>query len=87
MTLTRGRSQSCDGGDTCGAVLNYGVLDVVDSTFSNNQGNGFTNGIAITNRGGGLLDVTGSTFVNNRGVSAGAIWNASDASNTLPWRP
>ena len=83
MTLTRGRSQGCDGGDTCGAVLNYGVLDVVDSTFSNNQGNTFANGIAITNRGGGRLDVTGSTFVNNRGDSSGAIWNASDASNTL----
>ena len=69
--------------DTCGSVLNYGTLDVVDSTFSSNQGNGFTNGIAITNRGGGRLDVMGSTFVDNRGVSAGAIWNASDASGTL----
>ncbi len=83
LTVANGRQQGCDGGDTCGAVLNYGTLRVRNSTFSANQTLGLGNGAAITNRGGGNLTVDRTTFVDNLSGNAGAIWNASDASGTL----
>ncbi|MDW3212575.1 MAG: choice-of-anchor Q domain-containing protein [Ilumatobacteraceae bacterium] len=83
LTVTRGGPATCAvGTDTCGAVQNYGSLTIEDSTFSDHLGGGLTNGIAVTNRGGGDLTINRSTFVGNAGGSSGAIFNA-DAGTTL----
>ena len=79
LTIADGGSQGCFVTETCGAVLNEGILNVAWVTFSgNNAGGG--NGAAIANGPGGQLNVSYSTFVgNSAGQNGGAIWNDGNA--------
>ncbi|MEO8392801.1 MAG: S8 family serine peptidase, partial [Chloroflexota bacterium] len=69
LTFSNGNQPTAPGG---GAILNYGLLTVTNSTFSNNTAS-TTIGGAIRNQG--TLSVTGSTFSNNSADEGGAILN------------
>ena len=71
---------SCKPGENCtsyvvgGAILNYGPLTIVDSSFIRNSAD---RGSAIFNAGGGIIDISHSTFSQN---STMTIVNYSDIS-------
>ena len=86
LLVFRGNEQSCptlptdpDNSTFCGAVLNYGTLNVSEVTFDRNQANNGA-GAAIANRGStSILTVDRSTFTNQSTPFTGAISNWGDA--------
>jgi predicted outer membrane repeat protein len=57
-----------------GAILNYGILTVDNSTFTGNTAN--FDGGAITNQLDGTLTVKNSSFTENTAIAGGAIFNS-----------
>ncbi len=74
LTFTGGSTQVCNS-DTCGAVVNFGELNVDGVSFVDNTPGGLSSGGAIANYAGALT-VANSTFSGNSApLGAGAIWN------------
>lgn len=65
-----------------GAILNHSILNIANSTFSNNRGLNAAgtqgNGGAINNNGGGVATVVNSTFSGNRSIAGGAVYTVQD---------
>ena len=86
LLVFRGNEQSCpnlptdpDNSTFCGAVLNYGTLNVSQVTFDRNQANNGA-GAAIANRGAtSILTVDRSTFTNQSTPFTGGITNWGNA--------